>query len=115
MYTNKLVRRSALSLITFPMLAFLFSMMSVSTQARSQWSCAAPALTTNQIRDLVKQARERYSNLPREPASYEWYILQVGCHYVYSEEVNSEFITKELEFTFNPSGLLVDFEISSGH
>lgn len=112
MYPVTLVRRGLVSANKLYFLIFALTTTFLSGPTYAQWPCSAN-LSTEQIRKIIKQARERYTNLPRESATYDWYILRVGCHYRYSEEVPTGLGTDDLQFTLNPSGVLVDFDIVS--
>lgn len=101
--------------ITLSLFIMFLFMMVMSTQSYGQWPCITPSLNTNQIRNLIAQARETYSNLPRLSSNYSWAIEKVGCHYVYSESIPGEYGTELLQFTLNPFGVLVDFSSTSLH
>lgn len=96
-------------------LAVALMIVTACTKTYAQWPCTAANFTTDQIRSIVKQARDRFSNLPREPSKYTWSILKIGCHYLYIEDAREGSNRSSVIFTLNASGTLVDFEYLPVH
>lgn len=69
--------------------------------SHGQWSCIAPELSSEQIREIVRIAREKYTNLPRPAPHYRWYVARTGCHYEYSEHPQPVSFGSDIRFSIN--------------
>lgn len=99
-------RLQAPSLLIRLVVAFMIS--SVANAAKIE--CTSPAISDDQIREIVSRSRVEHDEIPREFSSFRWSVRRQGCHYVYIETGLPESPDYRQVFTLNQSGKLVDVE-----
>jgi hypothetical protein len=97
---NRLVLTSLLATAIFPALA------------AAQPVCVAPALSDQQVKDIIDKARETRTDLGAPFPKYRWTVRRQGCHYVYIETGLPEAPDYRQSFKLNQYGAIVDADNS---
>jgi len=91
-----------------PTITLLFVVPMLSAAAHSQPTCIAPALSHQQVTDIIGNERAARTDLPAPFAEFESKLRRQGCHYSYIEYGIPEAFHTEHIFILNQHGVIVD-------
>ncbi|MGI0015149.1 MAG: hypothetical protein ACREBU_17180 [Nitrososphaera sp.] len=94
-------------------LVLLFVMVMFPSLGYPQPTCVAPALSDQQVKDIIDKERVTRTDLPRPFPKYKWIARRQGCHYVYIEYGLPEVFDNFRIFKLNQYGAIVDADTSS--
>jgi hypothetical protein len=98
---------------TLHVLAFLVLATSWASAGYAQPKCDAPALTDQQVKDIVDKERLTRTDLPARFNQVKWVVRRQGCHYIYTEFGVPEALDLQHAFTLNQRGVIVDVQIGT--
>jgi hypothetical protein len=93
-------------------LVILFAFMILPVWGNQQPTCVAPALSDQQVKDIIDKERATRTDLPAPFSEFRWIVRRQGCHYVYIEYGLPEAPDYRQSFKLNQQGTLVDAEPS---
>ena len=84
--------------------------MTLAAVCQAQPTCSEPALSEQQLREIIAKAREARKDLPTPFAQSEVVVRRQGCHYVYIEYSLPRTPDHQNIFRVNQRGVIVDTE-----
>ena len=91
-------------------IALLFVLPLLPVTGYSQPTCVAPALSDQQVNDIIGKERAARTDLPTPFAEFESKLSRQGCHYSYIEYgIPAAFHTEHI-FILNQHGVIVDVQ-----
>jgi hypothetical protein len=88
--------------------ALLFVLMVVPALGYSAPTCVAPALSDQQVKEIIEKERAARTDLPEPFPKYRWEVRREGCYYVYVEYGLPETPEYSRVFKLNQYGVIVD-------
>lgn len=82
--------------------------MIVPALGYSEPTCVAPALSDQQVKEIIDTERATRTDLPVPFQKYKWTVKRQGCHYVYVEYGLPETPEYNQIFKVNQYGAIVD-------
>lgn len=82
--------------------------------AHSQPTCVAPALSDQQVKDIITKERATRTDLPGPFPKYRSNVRRQGCHYIYIEYGLPETPEYSHIFKLNQHGAIVDVQTGTG-
>ncbi len=75
-----------------------------------QPTCVAPALSEQQVKDIIDKERATRTDLPAPFPKYKWDVRRQGCYYICFEYGLPQAFHKEQIFKLNQYGAIVDVQ-----
>jgi len=91
----------------------VLALATVPAAASAQPKCTAPALSDQQVKEIVDKERASRTDLPPRFGEYKWAVRRQGCHYVYIETGLPHRPDNDHTFKLNQFGVLVDADTIS--
>lgn len=91
-------------------LVLLFAAMVFPVLGYQQPTCVAPALSDQQVKDIIDKERATRTDLPARFPEFRWLVRRQECHYVYIEYGLPETPDNNHIFRLNQYGVMVDAE-----
>lgn len=89
-------------------LVLLFVLIMLPAMSYLQPVCVAPALSDQQVKEVIDMERAKRTDLPAVFPKYRWVVKRQGCYYVYIEYGLPEAPEYNNIFRLNQNGVIVD-------
>lgn len=84
---------------------------SASTKIVDDTTCIAPALSDQQVKNIIARERAAQPDLPAQFSKYKSMVRKKGCHYTYIEYLLPETPDASQIFTLNQYGVIVSVQV----
>ena len=92
---------------------FLFVLVLLPAMCYSQPECVGPALSDQQVKNIIDKERITRTDLPAPFAESRWTVRKQGCHYVFTETGVPAALDGGRIFKLNHRGVIVDVQIGN--